>query len=185
MKISAIQKVGKGLKRKSATCSNHLIILIIRLTRLPAVPHKHLMDLVSIPMWYEAGSLKLGRSSLQVFLLGTVMWNILEIISWSHSVLSGLVVYKWRCDYNKISYRINHKQSLNMSKLRNGWIRETRLAQSPEDSLINTTHVEANYFARHFSLRWKQWRCANSCVPIHNSCIKPNEPSCNSLPPWN
>lgn len=128
-------------------CSNHLITLIIMLMWFPAVLHKHLMDLVSIPLWYKVGSLKrgnTGRSSLQLsifFLLGSVMWNILEIVSWSHSVLFGVVVYKWYCDYNKISYRINHKQSLNMSKFRNGWIRETQLAQSPEGSLINTTPV--------------------------------------------
>lgn len=50
MKISVIQKAEKVLKPDSVTRSNHLITFIIRLMRVPAVLHKHLMDLVSIPM---------------------------------------------------------------------------------------------------------------------------------------
>lgn len=151
-KVLVLIKFNTGLKPEATTCSNHLITLIIRLTKFSALTHKLLRDPVSIPMRYEVKPLKLsntGRSQFFIFfLLDTVMCNILEIISWSYSVLFCVVAYKW-CDYNKI-YRIDYKLSLNMSIFSNDWIRGTQLVQSQLSLRVRPTEKCHPYLSKPF-----------------------------------
>lgn len=57
IEISVTQKAEKELKPESSMYSSHLSTPLLKFMRIPDILCKHLMDLVSTPMGYEAGFL--------------------------------------------------------------------------------------------------------------------------------